>query len=92
MTRKYPRQRVALTVLFIICFVLVATAPIFGNRAGATDFGNRVGCVWKTQEFILTNSTWSGSPFDLVATVTFTHDKEVRTTEPGLFTSRMVKR
>lgn len=62
-------------------FVLVALAPIFANQAGAKDFGNRVARVWKTQEFALTNSTWPGNPFDLVATVTFTHAKEVRTTE-----------
>ena len=81
MNRKSPRQRLALTVLSVLCFVFVATAPIFGDRARATDFGNRVDRVWKTQEFVLTNSTWSGNPFDLVARVTFTHAKAVRTTE-----------
>ncbi len=81
MNRQSPRQRAVFAVLVIYCFVLVTLAPIIGAQAKARDFGNRIACVWKTQDFALTNSTWSGNPFDLVATVTFTHAKEVRTTE-----------
>jgi hypothetical protein len=81
MNRRPPRQRAVLTALVISYFVLVTLTPIFGAQAEARDFGNRVACVWKTQDFALTNSSWSGNPFDLVATVTFTHANEVRVTE-----------
>jgi len=37
--------------------------------------------MWEYEEYSLTNTTWSGNPFDLVATATFTHPKEKRTTE-----------
>ena len=37
--------------------------------------------MWEYEEYSLTNTTWSGNPFDLVATATFTHPKETRTTE-----------
>jgi hypothetical protein len=51
------------------------------NRAAANDLGSRSARMWECEEFRLTNPTWSGNPFDLVATVTFTHAKERRTTE-----------
>jgi hypothetical protein len=37
--------------------------------------------MWECVEYTLTNATWSGNAFDLVATVTFTHAGGTRTTE-----------
>ena len=51
------------------------------NVATADDLGNRNPRMWEIEEYCLTNTTWSGNPFDLVAKVTFTHADDVRTTE-----------
>ncbi len=69
------------TILTVFCFLLTARTPLFGSSAEARTFGTRAANMWTTQEFSLTNRTWSGNPFDLVATVTFSHAQEVRTTE-----------
>ena len=63
------------------CLVLTSAAGLFGNRARAEDLGNRSARMWECVEFTFTNPTWSGNPFDLVATATFTHAGETRTTE-----------
>ena len=43
--------------------------------ASAADLGRRAGTLWSPYlEWSLPNSTWSGNPFDLVATVTFTQN------------------
>lgn len=48
----------------------------------AEDFGERDAPMWEFAEFSVTNPTWQGNPFDVVATVTFTHPSgDVRTTE-----------
>jgi len=54
---------------------------VFANGAAANDLGSRWARMWEYEEYSLTNTTWSGNPFDLVATATFTHAKETRTTE-----------
>jgi hypothetical protein len=54
---------------------------LFGNRVRAEDLGNLSARMWECVEFTLANPTWSGNPFDLVATATFTHAGETRTTE-----------
>ena len=59
----------------------MAAAAMLGNRAGADDLGDRGAHVWETEEHSLTNTTWVGNPFDLVATATFTHADETRATE-----------
>ena len=81
MNRRSASRRPALTALPNVVLLLVGLTPIVGNRVEAREFGDRVACVWKTEEFVLTNRSWLGNPFDLVATVTFTHAKEVRRTE-----------
>ena len=63
------------------CLVFALVAGLFGNKVLAKDLGNHSAHMWKCVEFTFTNPTWSGNPFDLVATVTFTHAREVRTTE-----------
>jgi hypothetical protein len=66
---------------YALCFVLTIAVAIFGKEAQADDLGNQSARIWGCKEYSLTNTTWSGNPFDLVATVTFTHDREKRTTE-----------
>lgn len=68
-------------VRFISCLFIVILVTMFSNRVAAKDLGSRRARMWEYEEYSLTNTTWSGNPFDLVATVTFTHAKETRTTE-----------
>jgi len=41
--------------------------------SGNKDLGEKNGVMWEYLEWNLVNPSWSGNPFDLVATVTFTH-------------------
>lgn len=59
----------------------MAAEATFGGQARADDFGDRSARVWECVEYSLTNTTWAGNPFDLVATVTFRHADESRITE-----------
>jgi len=81
MTRTSLRQRLLVPARFTSCLLLTTAATMFADTAGANDLGSRSARVWECQEYGLTNTTWSGNPFDLVATVTFRHEKETRTTE-----------
>lgn len=62
---------------------LVLVLAIFHLDTFATNFGNSNGFLWGYIEWDISNSSWSGNPFDLVASATFTHSAsgEVRTTE-----------
>ena len=51
------------------------------DKDGGIDLGARTVHTWETVDYGLTNTTWSGNPFDLVATATFVHAQETRTTE-----------
>ncbi len=62
-------------------FILIAATTAISGTAWAVDLGDRATHVWETEEFRLTNDTWSGNPFDLVATVAFTHAQETRATQ-----------
>jgi len=64
-----------------VWILAVATTTALVNIAAAKDLGSRSARMWECEEYSLTNPTWSGNPFDLVATVTLAHAKEVRTTE-----------
>ncbi|MHC4424526.1 MAG: DUF5060 domain-containing protein [Planctomycetota bacterium] len=52
-----------------------------GNRS--RDFGNRTGVMWEYMEWSLKSVPYSGNPFDVSATVTFSHGDsgQERTTE-----------
>jgi hypothetical protein len=76
-----PCQCLMLTARHVAYLVFIAATAMLGGRAGANDLGNGNARMWETKEYRLSNTTWSGNPFDLVATVTFTHAKEKRTTE-----------
>ena len=75
------RQPAALKVWLASYLVFTIATAISGNRAWAVDLGNRSACMWECVEAGLINTTWSGNPFDLVATATFTHAREQRVTE-----------
>jgi len=60
---------------------LSALIAVLTNCTAAKNLGSRSARMWEYEEFSLTNTSWSGNPFDLVATTTFTHAKETRTTE-----------
>lgn len=81
MSRLSLRQHTTLNVWLTSYLVLMTTAAMFGNRARADDLGNRSAGMWECEEYSLTNTTWPGNPFDLVATATFTHAREKRVTE-----------
>ncbi|MCP4645255.1 MAG: DUF5060 domain-containing protein [bacterium] len=82
MKRVSMCQHVLSSVRLSVCLVLMVLTPtIFCHRAAADDLGNRHARMWEVAEYSLPNTTWSGNPFDLVATVTFVHDRETRTTE-----------
>lgn len=78
---KLLRHCLLIPARFTSYFLLAAAATMLTNRAAANDLGSRSARMWECEEYSLTNTTWSGNPFDLVATVTFTHAKEKRTTE-----------
>jgi hypothetical protein len=75
------QQRSWLIVVIGFLSSFAATAPMTPDKSGETRLGNRSACMWETVEYGLTNTTWSGNPFDLVASTTFLHAKETRTTE-----------
>jgi len=81
MNRRFLCQHTVLTVRLVSYLVFLTSTVMFANRAGADDLGNRRARIWEYEEYSLTNTTWSGNPFDLVATVIFTHARETRTTE-----------
>lgn len=64
--------------LFCLAVLLVLALP-----ACATDLGTRDARMWEYEEFSVANPSWSGNPFDVVATVTFSHPEETRQT--GMF-------
>jgi len=74
-------QHFIVLLRFAHCLLIVTLVTIFANGAVANDLGSRCARMWEYEEYSLTNTTWSGNPFDLVATATFTHAKETRTTE-----------
>lgn len=76
----------------IICFTIILVLIGFGNilpsssyaQVTTSDSMNQTGTLWAPYlEWSLENSTYSGNPFDLVATATFKHTDsgESRTTE-----------
>ena len=65
----------------ILSCVCLSASTLACLSAEAEDLGRRTSRVWETEEFSLTNPTWSGNPFDLTAAVTFRHPKETRKTE-----------
>ncbi|UCF14838.1 MAG: DUF5060 domain-containing protein, partial [Phycisphaerales bacterium] len=81
MIYRYVCQRFLVQLRFTLCLLSVTVVTMFSNKAIANDLGSRSAHMWEYEEYSLTNTTWSGNPFDLVATATFTHDKETRTTE-----------
>lgn len=74
-------RRTTSNLRFASCLALLGTTALIANRADADDLGQRNSGVWECEEYSLTNSTWSGNPFDVVATVTFLHADEKRVTE-----------
>jgi len=78
---RFLRPYVGLTMRFAVYVVLAAAMAVSGKRAWAGDLGMRRANMWETEEYSLVNKTWSGNPFDLVATVSFTHALEKRTTQ-----------
>jgi len=67
-------------VVIGLCSFTIA-AELRGDPGTEMEMGTRTACTWETIDYSLTNTTWSENPFDLVATVTFVHAKETRTTE-----------
>ena len=49
------------------------------------NLGNRTAEMWEFEEWELKNSTWSGNPFDLDATVTFKHEGSNASHTTGMF-------
>ena len=63
---------------------LVACSVVGTSGAGGADFGNREGRQWRPYlQWSVSNESFEGNPFDLVATVTFAHSgtHEKRTTQ-----------
>lgn len=64
-----------------MCALTIITAALTASFTAADDLGVREAHVWETVEYALSNATWDGNPFDVVAKVRFVHEDEVRTTE-----------
>ena len=76
--RSRARSCVAASVTVLVCGVVII------GRVDGADLGNQQGRQWRPYlEWSLSNGTFEGNPFDLVATVTFVHSEsgEKRTTE-----------
>lgn len=81
-TSKYVIILIGLLIM-IPLFVSASVSARVSEQAGAT-LPHKTGTQWYPYlEWSLTNASYSGNPFDLVATVTFTHTAsgETRTTE-----------
>lgn len=70
-----------LNVWLASCLLITTLIAISGTNVWAKDFSDRDARLWECEDYSLTNKTWRGNPFDLVATVTFTHPAEMRATE-----------
>ena len=68
-------------MLFSLCTIALTAAAMIVTAASANDLGMRPARMWECDDYSLTNTSWSGNPFDLVATATFTHAAETRKTE-----------
>ena len=77
--RSWRCSGLALLVGLHCSFAAAAEAPT--DKEGGTDLGARTVRMWDTADYAVANTTWSGNPFDLVATATFVHAQETRTTE-----------
>jgi len=79
--------------LFIILLVAGASVPQQVkeengmNRNPSNDLGHRDAAIWEYEEWTLDNPSYSGNPFDLVATVTFSHRESHRETTTEMFYS-----
>ncbi|MEO1401601.1 MAG: DUF5060 domain-containing protein [Cyanobacteria bacterium J06635_1] len=51
----------------------------------AKNLGNRNAEMWEYEEWDVKDSTWSGNPFDVEATVTFKHQKTGEIRKTGMF-------
>jgi hypothetical protein len=80
MQRKHLTFLCFLFGLLFLLFIASSSQPVLAQES---PLGDKTGVMWEYLEWSLTNSSWSGNPFDLVATVTFTHQDsgETRTTE-----------
>lgn len=71
------------TTSYIFCILCIIVFHSAISPLSAENLGNKQTHMWEYIEYSLDNPTWSGNPFDLEATVTFTHDKEQHVT--GMF-------
>jgi len=66
-------------------FILLALV-IFTNHVNAANLGSRSGVMWHPYlEWSVTNASFSGNPYDVVATVTFSHSGSNRTHRTEMF-------
>ena len=79
MHKKYLNRQVAL--LFVLIFPITALHSVLASN----NLDSKTVTLWEPYpEWSLSNSSWSGNAFDLIATATFTHESgEVITT--GMF-------
>ncbi|NIA13801.1 MAG: DUF5060 domain-containing protein [Nitrospiraceae bacterium] len=75
------RQCAMLVVVIGLNLSFADAAESTTDKDGEMDLGARTVQMWETVDYRLSNPTWSGNPFDLVATVIFVHAQETRTTE-----------
>ncbi|OVE77525.1 hypothetical protein BVX98_02445, partial [bacterium F11] len=76
-----------LPTIVITLFLMTAQAGLAINAAAVDtkDLGHTTETMWAPYlEWSITNPSYSGNPFDVVATVTFTHD-----TDPEPITTEM---
>ncbi len=66
----YPKNRRKWVVVIFMLLSQVITQEGYGR-----DIGKREALIWQCEEWTLENASWSGNPFDVIATVTFVHSR-----------------
>ena len=66
--------------------ILLFALTIFVNQINAADLGNKSGRMWHPYlEWSVNNSNYSGNPYDVTASVTFSHVGSSRTHKTDMF-------
>src|SRR5210317_1525281 len=63
------RQRIYPLLICLLIYQLTMT------NGYAMNLKQRQAVMWKYEEWTLLNTSWTGNPFDVIATVTFVHSR-----------------
>lgn len=70
-------------IVFVVLIVILAGCS--GPDGGSKNIGNKTGNLFEVLEWSVNNPSYRGNPFDVVATVKFTHIDSGKTIETEMF-------